>query len=288
MRLLASSLAPVQQRLILLSPKFAEGTDAFHDVRSDPGHHKCLTAEMQRFRGAIYLQDGAIKPWDLAADGRHELKMDADSWHLLALNDSGKVCGCLRYCPHGPTERFDNLWLKNAALASSVEWGWKLRTAVEREMASARERGVPYVEVGGWAIAPERRGTIEALRLALATYGLAQLLGGSLGITTATVRHSSAMILRRIGGRRFQWDGAELPPYYDPQYECEMEMLRFDSLAPGTNYRAWVDELRTELQKVPVVCGTPPRALWQPEMPVRDLIVERAPEMAWAATASVS
>ena len=94
---------------------------------------------------------------------------------------------------------------------------------------------------------------MEALRIALATYGLAQLLGGSLGLTTATVRHHSAQILRRIGGRPLAAGGGELPPYYDSQYQCQMEVLRFDSAQPDPVFRESVDRLRDKLLTVTVV-----------------------------------
>jgi hypothetical protein len=122
-----------------------------------------------------------------------------------------------------------------------------------------------YAEVGGWAIAPERRCTPEALRLALSTYAIAQLLGGSRGITTATMRHHSSSILRRIGGRPLIFDGIELPPYYDPRYGCEMEILGFDSREPGRTYRPWVDQLRQRLPHVRVLCGL--RSLAEMEVP---------------------
>jgi hypothetical protein len=40
---------------------------------------------------------------------------------------------------------------------------------------------------------------------------LAQIQGGPLGITTATERNGSASILRRLGGRPLEWDGAAQP-----------------------------------------------------------------------------
>src|SRR4029434_5912216 len=106
---------------------------------------------------------------------------------------------------------------------------------------------------GGWAVAKESRCTSEGLLLALAAYSLGRLLGGALGMTTATVRHSSSTILRRIGGSQLEANGSVVPPYYDPKYKCEMELLRFDSRRPNAKFRGVIDLLRDKLANVLVV-----------------------------------
>ena len=130
----------------------------------------------------------------------------------------------------------------------------KFRSAVETEMARARQKRMGFGEVGGWAIAEERRGTMDPLRMVLATCGLFRLLGGCIGVATATVRHGSSTILRRIGLRPFALDGVELPPYYDPRYGCEMEALRFDSDFPSPKYASAIDELMSWMKLLPVIC----------------------------------
>ncbi|HEY2016105.1 MAG TPA: hypothetical protein VGH38_21530 [Bryobacteraceae bacterium] len=121
-------------------------------------------------------------------------------------------------------------------------------------MDRARRMRIRFGEVGGWAVAESHRWTLEPLRIILATYGLLQLLGGCSGVATATFRHSSAMILRKIGLTSLESDGAELPPYYDPNYRCHMEVLRFDSRFPNPKYREWVSELAASLASAPVIC----------------------------------
>jgi hypothetical protein len=210
---------------------------------------------MQKLRGAVYLGDDAIEPWQLRADGRHEHVTDAESWHLLAMDTRGRVCGCLRYRQLSNQVSFETLGVNDSALASSPVWRGKLQHAIEEELAIARREQVAYVELGGWAIAPERRGTPEALRLALLAYTLAQALGGCRGITTATVRHRSATILRKIGGQPLEINGSKMPPYYDPQYRCEMEVLKFDSRRPEKLYARWLQELSLRLPEIQVVCN---------------------------------
>jgi hypothetical protein len=51
-----------------------------------------------------------------------------------------------------------------------------------------------------------------------------------------------------------------LPPYYDPQYDCLMEILRFDSRAPNARYRGLVEQLHGKLLETPVIA----RPYWPP------------------------
>jgi len=226
----------------------------FRNIEVDNRRHDDLFAEMQRFRGNVYRDDGAIQSSDLTSDGRHKLAIDDASWHVLSLDERGKVCSCLRYLDETHASDFDDLWVKHAALSRCPELGRRFRGAVEQRMDRARAMRVGFGEAGGWAVAEDHRWTLEPLRIILATYGLLELLGSCAGVATATFRHSSAMILRRIGLSSMQADGQELPPYYDPNYRCQMEVLQFDSRHPNAKYRDWVTELASTLTNAPVVC----------------------------------
>jgi hypothetical protein len=121
-------------------------------------------------------------------------------------------------------------------------------------MKQAALAGLGFGEVGGWAVAEEYRGTIEPVRIILATYALLELLGGCVGLATATFHHGSCCILQRLGLTRFQIEGQEMTPYFDPAYDCDMEMLEFDSRRPNPKYREWVAEYARELSVAPVFC----------------------------------
>jgi hypothetical protein len=234
------------RRIVLLAPHRTAVPKQMARRAQESHDYSALMASMQRLRGDIYLRDGAIKPWQLTADGRHVTETDETSWHVLIV-DCGKVSGCARYTPYPHNAAFTSLGVSRCALAQSDEWGSRLRLAVEQEMNAARRDGLACVEVGGWALAEELRGTAEALRVAMASYALAHLLGGCLGLCTATHRHHSSSILRRIGGRPLQASGVELPPYYDPAYECQMELLRFDSRHLSGRYQSIALDLAQEL-----------------------------------------
>jgi len=209
---------------------------------------------MQRFRGRVYSEDGAVSHHDLTSDGRHKLSIDEQSWHVLSLDNRGRVVSCLRYLDESGAYEFDDLWVRHAALTDCPKLGKPFRGAVEAGMHQARKMQIGFGEVGGWAVSEDHRWTMEPLRIILATYGLLQLLGGCAGVATATFRHSSAMILRRIGLSSIQAEGQEIPPYYDPHYRCQMEVLQFDSRHPNPKYRDWVVELANMLTAAPVIC----------------------------------
>jgi hypothetical protein len=248
----------VHDELVLLAPEGHSIPGLFTRRRIDRGGHARRLSEAQRVRGSIYLADGAVQASQLTRDGRHVQRADYDSWHVLAVNGNGEVQGCARYRHLTGNVGFDDLGVRESWLARCEQWGLSLRAAVESEIVQAQRRGMAFAEVGGWAIVPEKRHTTEALRMAMATYSLAQILGGCVGISTATERHSSSSILRRIGGRSLEHRGEELPPYYDPQYRCRMEVLRFDSSQPDASCSKWVDQLSKRLADVSVVIARDP------------------------------
>jgi hypothetical protein len=202
----------------------------------------------------VYLRDGALEEHQLTSDGRFVHPRDLKSWQLLWTNSIGQVSGCMRYSPadHAP---FYHLDIARSALACSDKWGVHLREAVEAKKADAQRREVSYAEVGGWALTEELRGSRQALQMVLTVYGLAELLGGALCTSTATTRHQSSTILKKVGGSGLANNGLELPPYYDPQYKCEMELLEFDSHNPNPKYKGWVEECRKHLANLPVICA---------------------------------
>src|SRR5258708_7492050 len=206
------------RKLVLLAPEAAAMPDNFGSAEYDPKLYDRLLTNMQRLRGTTYLEDGAVSQDELTADGRHVSPADAQAWHVLSVDPSGNVRGCARYLSHGNRVSFSDLVVINSALAGHPVWGNKLRQAIETDISLARRRRISYVEVGGWALHRTARCTREALRIALATYALSRNLGGCIGISTVTVRHCSAAILQKIGGRVLRFAGPACPPYYGPQY----------------------------------------------------------------------
>jgi hypothetical protein len=254
-------LNPGFRRLLLLAPPHAQIPASFRSVSYDPERYSALLHQAQRLRGAIYLEDGAIDAARLT-NGRHAVESDHFSWHLLVLGADGGICGCTRYRHHPSEVHFAGLAVSESSLASCSAWGVKVRYAVEEELTLSRSLHLPFVEVGGWAIAEEIRNTVEALRMVLAAYAFFRIFGGAVGLATATARHSSASILRRIGGRPLEYSGQSMPSYVDPQYNCQMEMLRFYSWAPNPRFNSWIGEIGREIESTSVVSGMAPELAW--------------------------
>jgi len=256
LKLLERNIASVDQRLVLLAPPHASAHAFFRNVEVDPSLHDTLVGEMQRVRGGIYLEDGAVARHELSK-GRHQTPEDQNSWHLLMLDRQKQVTACVWYMEHTSSASIDSLRVRSCPLATQDEWRGRFRGAIQAELTRARQLGMRYAEVGGWAVAPQHRCKSEGLLLALAAYSLGRIAGGALGLTTATVRHASSTILRRIGGSHLMSDSGPVPAYFDSRYNCEMELLRFDSRRPSPKFEALIDGLKDKLAYVPVISSTP-------------------------------
>jgi hypothetical protein len=243
-----------QAQFAVLPPSRLATPFVFRNIEANNRRHNDLMAKMQRLRGRVYGADGAIQPSELTVDGRHKLSIDERSWHVLSLDGNGEVIACLRYLEESDASGFESLRIRSAALARCPVQGPRFRRAVEREMDRANHSSIGFGEVGGWAVAEDHRRTSESLRIVLATYGLLELLGSCAGVATATFRHCSATILQRIGLTTLQLDGDEIPPYHDPQYDCLMQILHFDSRSPNPKYSAWIQDLMDVLASAPVIC----------------------------------
>jgi hypothetical protein len=270
-----------QTRFVVLPPARLPAPETFSNTEADQQQYDTLVSEMQRFRGMVYLRDGAVQKSDLTSDGRHRLMVDDRSWHVLSLDREHRVCACLRYLDESSARGFDDLWIRHSALSGFPKLGRKFRGAVESGLKTAHRLGMGFGEVGGWAVAEAHRLTMEPLRIILATYGLLRLLGGALGVATATFRHGSAPILRRIGLSSLVSGGEALPPYFDPQYGCAMEVLQFDSRSPAPKYENWVVDLAQDLAAAPVICRQSPKPVMAPVWRGLDLTAEPALAALW-------
>jgi hypothetical protein len=250
LKLLERAIDSADERLVVLAPE-ASVPETFSNVEIDYRRHRNLVRAMQHMRGSIYLRDGAITRAQLTYDGLHQTPEDDRSWHLLTVNRDSEVTGCAWYLEHPDTVTPQDLRVRHTPLARGIDWRDRLWKAVEGEIGRAHRDHLNYVEVGGWAVSSAR--STAGLVLALAGYSLGRLRGGCLGMTTATVRHCSSEILRRIGGSPLEVNGTSIPAYFDSRYQCEMEILRFDSRQPAERYSRLVERLCETLKDVLVV-----------------------------------
>lgn len=237
---------------VVLAPPQA-GPTQIGQMEEDPTLHRRLLADSQRLRGRIYLQDGAIREDALTLDGRHIQPADDRSWHLLTIDRERQVTACIRYLAHPAGISYSDLEVSRAILHQPPPFEERVRRSVQAEVAKSNALGFSYVELGGWVVGEELRCSTEAIRMLLMMYSLSQLLGGAIALSTATTRHNSSSILRRTGGKSLMESGSELAPYYDPNYNCEMEMLTFDSRSPNPRYTGWIREFQVALLQIPVI-----------------------------------
>ena len=243
------------QSLLLLAPRSLTVEAGFGLCETDDYQYNSLLKAAQQLRGRVYLQDGAINSRALTRDGRFIHPHDPQSWHLLIMDDAGRVGGCARYIPHDDFVSYSELGVARSALAHCHNWGAQLRLAIEAERETARCRGITFAEVGGWALAEELRYSTAALEIFVNVCALAKRFGGAVAITTATLRHHSSSILRKLGGRALVNDGVVLPSYFDPQHNCEMEILKFDSDYPNPKYTDLIEACQQNLASVPAICA---------------------------------
>jgi hypothetical protein len=261
-----SPQSSLNRALILVAPFGVEPT-SFPKVIGNPQVYETALAEMQRFRGRVYVSEGNLTSAGLSSDGRHLQPADSKSWHLLTLNEHGSVRACGRILIHRSAASFRELLVSHCALARCQGWGFLLRRAVQEKMEVSRQRGMQFAEVGGWAVDRGLRCTTEALRLLMTGYALCQLLGGVIGITTANAAHHSSSILRRIGGAPLTAGEIRFPKFYEPQYRAEIELLFLDSCRLNAHFHHYMQECVAALETATVISSVPVLTPTKPNFP---------------------
>lgn len=244
---------------IMLAPLRTGSPNRFGRVHHQEYERMSLMSQMQKLRGQTYLEDGAVTRSQLDDHDRHIMADDEDSWHLLRLRNDGSVSGCARILAHPPDVTYGQLRVSSCPLANSESWGGRVRNSIESEIFKARTQGRSIVEPGGWALAQDLRGSTEALSIVVGVLAWAQLSGGCVGFITATVRHGSASILRRLGGSPLDVDGQPAPAYFDPHYGCDMELLRFDCQGLNPRFGAALERTRNLLLSAPIFTSGKPK-----------------------------
>jgi hypothetical protein len=243
--------------MVVLAPAAATIPQVFERAVQDRVAHQRILTSMQQMRGRVALREGAVKPVDLLPDGRHRMPGDEDSWHLIRLDPDDNVKGCARVLVHPNTATFPQLRLASSAVAQHPEWGGRVRQIVESDLIRASEEKVNVVEPGGWVLEERLRGTSEAILIALSAFAWARFIGTCLAYVTATVKHHSSMMLRRLGAESLYFGGEEVPRYYDSRYSCEMELLRLQSQAIHPRFEGRLSFLHELLSTAPVFQAAP-------------------------------
>ena len=239
--------------LTVIGPQSGPIPDVLANVCPNTRSYEEMIDEIQRFRGSIYREDGAIPASVLDAKGRHRTVFDYSSWHFLLLKEGTRIAGCMRATFHPSSTPVSNLKLHEMITRMSEEQEKCYRAAIQSFLTEACESGRNVLEAGGWAVAKELRHSRVASVLALASYSLARLLGNCLGIGSAARRNHSADILRRLGGFSLTYQGAELVPFYDVHHQGEIELLWFDCCQVQETYEQTVKDIEDYLQDTRII-----------------------------------
>jgi hypothetical protein len=234
-------------QLIILAPLGAEAPLSAVSVIRDKTMHASLLSEMRRFRGRVALREGAISASMLDSTGGHRMQGDEKSWHLLRVRNDGKIVGCARILIHPRDVTFARLRIASSSAARCPVWARDVRDAVEYELTHARRKGLAIIEPGGWAVDEDMRGSCEAVSIAIGALAWAQTLDDCIGFLTATAKHGSAAILRRLGARNLQAHGQTIPGYFEPAWGCNAELLRFDTNSLNPRFEAALVSARCQL-----------------------------------------
>ncbi len=167
---------------------------------------------------------------------------DEKSWHLLILNKPREVTACV--CVSGAPEHRCSKQVEGPRLsgghAQRVE-GYLLER--NRRRAWARAAGRPRLRRGWW-VGGRQRESLHVRRADARPGGLQprRILAAPWGMTTATVRHSSSTILRRLGGSPSRRTVARSTPTSIPR-----------SISAGWNYCVSTPGARCEPRRAGLV-----------------------------------
>jgi hypothetical protein len=260
---LQESCQPGKFQFKILAPSSRELPSGAAQTVAATESHSDLMFDLQMLRGQVYREYAGIAA-TLLPDGRHWHPLDEKSWHVLLQDPNGLVVGCARYRPI--LGGFEQLICSKAAVALSPVTGPVFRSAFASQVADAKRRGIHYGEASAWALSERARCSTAAVNIALMSFAMAEWIGGGVGLTTASTRHHASLILRRLGGKPL----AGFAPYYEPMFDCSIELLHFDITQMEGRYKAKLDEMRGELRNTPVLCPveSPEHTEYSPALPL--------------------
>src|SRR6186713_654060 len=142
----------IERRLVLLAPVGARVPRLFRGAVADGDERSEILRAVQRLRGSVYLAEGAVQPHQLERDGRHVTREDDRAWHMVTRDGNGEITACSWYLEHPDAKSIFDVRARHCPLNKTGEWRHRLRAAIAAEMQAARRSGIPFAEVGGWAV----------------------------------------------------------------------------------------------------------------------------------------
>lgn len=255
MRSLFSTLRDVD--LTVVAPSSAHVPEWLTNVLVNEGMYRNLVDEIQRFRGYVYVKDKAIPSSSLDEQGRHYSEYDFRAWHIVLRDRRQELCGAIRVglMPWTRINDISDLQVVQylARLSAGNDEKATLQTVVRNFLENCRTIQPTVWEPGAWAVSEDMRRSRLAPVLAASIWSLGRAIGGAAGVSTATTRHGSSEILKKMGGFELAFNGAPLPPFYDTYHECFIELVGFDSDYLNPRLETTVTEIQDYIKGLPII-----------------------------------
>lgn len=229
-------------RLELLGPAELLGRPGFARLSADAERYEQRLSQIQRLRGEVYTDLGALTSNDLDA-GHHVCSEDPQRWHVLVVDEKDQVDACISIRFHQATADVDDLNAAQAVNRSDRRIDLRYRFALEEAVQLANDAGLRLSDCGAWAIRECCRRTVAGPLIVNTMYALCELMGSSLSFASANAEKCSSAMLARLGGTPLAHDGVRLPPVYDAAYRKDVGLLTFDTRHPAPRYAGLVREL---------------------------------------------
>ena len=271
MRSLFSTLKDVN--LTVVAPSADRIPEWLPNVLVDEGVYSDTIDDIQRFRGYVYVQDKAIPTSALDTQGRHVSEYDYHAWHLILRDRRQDLCGAIRVgiVAYGAENRnMDDLQIVQYLSRMTPEGKAPLETSVMAFLNRCYSLQPSICEPGAWAVAEDVRKGRLAPVLAASIWSLLRAVGGAAGVATATTRHQSSEILRKMGGFELFADGLPLPAFYDAHHDCLIELVGFDSGYLNPRLEATVLEVEEYINDLPIITRPTPVSGLSPAPPAHE------------------
>ena len=241
--------------LTIVAPSVTQIPEWLPNVLVNDGMYQEVIGEIQRFRGGVYVQDKAIPANALDDLGRHYSDYDYRAWHVLFRDRRQDLCGAIRVglVSYGDIEGIDHLQVLEFLSHMPSDKKAPLETAVRKFLDNCKTLVPSICEPGAWAVSADVRKGRLAPVLAASIWSLLRVVGGAAGVATATTKHGSANILKKMGGFDLFLNGMPLVPFYDSYHQCYIELIGFDSDYLNPRLEPTVAQVQDYMSTLPII-----------------------------------
>lgn len=211
---------------------FARGIGLFSERVVSAVEHLRWCVAYRRFRAEQYRMRG------VALGGNDEFPHDAGSWCILAVTDEDEVAGALSarlFCGEVVED-----YLYDPVLVASCPEPLRgdYRTAIAAVRDECRRHGAVFGELSNWSVTEAWRASAVSPGLLHAITAFSRNFEPHCGVTLANCESGARAMLKKMGGVSFRdHAGGELPPFFHPDYQAHLELLKMNAAAYTPKFR---------------------------------------------------